>query len=69
MSTIVAEDLGVEEGLVFNRVIRWTPDGLEFEHDKRHADVIIQEMGSTRTGGDREGEWSQLLDAKQAFRF
>ena len=30
---------------VFNRTIRWTDAGLEYEPDQRHAELIIEQMG------------------------
>ena len=43
------EILGPETGLmelrILNRTIRWTAEGLEYEGDQRHADIIIEELG------------------------
>ena len=41
--------LGPEEGQeqyvkILSRVIRWTDEGLEYEADQRHADLLIKEM-------------------------
>ncbi len=46
---IKSEYLGPEANLsreirVLNRVIRWTPRGLEYEPDQRHAEIIIADM-------------------------
>ena len=30
---------------ILNRVIRWTPSGIEYEPDQRHADTIVRELG------------------------
>ena len=30
---------------VLNRVLTWTPDGLTYEADQRHADLIVQALG------------------------
>jgi len=30
---------------VLNRVIHWTPEGIEYEADQRHAEIIISELG------------------------
>ena len=30
---------------VLNRTIRWTDEGLEYEPDQRHSELIIQQMG------------------------
>ena len=35
----------VKEGRVLNRVVRWTPDGLEYEADPRQAEKFITECG------------------------
>ena len=34
-----------KEGLVLNRVIRWTDSGLEYEADPRQAEKLLEEMG------------------------
>ena len=34
-----------EEIRVLNRVLRWTDNGLEYEQDQRHADLIIEQAG------------------------
>ena len=42
---------------VLNRIISWTDDGIEFETDQRHAELIIAAMGVTsgvNTPGSRE---------------
>eukprot|EP00973_Karenia_brevis_P054611 7590231-Karenia_brevis.AAC.1 len=33
-----------KETRVLNRVIRWTPDGWQYEHDQRHSEMIVQEL-------------------------
>ncbi len=30
---------------ILNRVLRWTFEGIEYEPDQRHAELIIQRMG------------------------
>ncbi len=47
---IKSEHLGPEDGpkqeiRVLNRVLRWTDDGLEYEPDQRHAELIIRDLG------------------------
>ena len=42
--------LGPEEGMerevrVLNRTISWEADGIRYEPDQRHAEIIVQEMG------------------------
>ena len=32
------------EGRVLNRIIRFTTEGIEYEADQRHAELIVQEM-------------------------
>ena len=34
-----------KEVKILSRVIRWTEEGLEYEADQRHADLLIKEMG------------------------
>ena len=47
---IKVEILGPEKGhkqevRVLNRVLRWTPEGIEYEPDQRHAELVIKELG------------------------
>ena len=30
---------------ILNRIVRWTQDGIEYEADQRHAEIIIKELG------------------------
>ena len=32
------------EGRILNRVIRWTPEGWEYEADQRHAELLIKSL-------------------------
>ena len=46
---IKMEILGPEPGQdtevkILSRVIRWTEEGLEYEADQRHADLLVKEM-------------------------
>ena len=34
-----------KEGIILNRIIRWTPEGLEYEADPRQAEKLIAECG------------------------
>ena len=34
-----------QEIRVLNKIIRWTPEGIEFEADPRHAEIVIKELG------------------------
>ena len=36
----------VHEITILNRVLRWTANGLEYEPDPRHAEIIIKELGN-----------------------
>ena len=29
---------------ILNRIVRWTPQGLELEADPRHAELVIQQL-------------------------
>ena len=47
---VKSEFLGPDAGQstevrVLNRVLRWTEDGVEYEPDQRHAEIIIKSMG------------------------
>ena len=64
-SKIVVSCLGeneVQEARVFNRVIRWTPEGWQCEADQQHAELIIQAMGLkdgklVKMPGEEEPTW------------
>ena len=34
---------------ILNRIVTWTNQGLEYEADQRHAELIIQEVGLTES--------------------
>jgi len=72
----------LQEVRVLNRVITWTPDGLTYEADQRHSELIIQELGlegakAVTTPGNREeveraraeNEQQGLLGKKEAAVF
>lgn len=40
-----------QESRILNRLIRWTPEGLEMEADQRHAEMIIESLGLTGARG------------------
>ena len=43
---ILGHDEGQEKEVeILSRVIRWTTEGLEYEADQRHADLLVKEMG------------------------
>ena len=50
------------ESRILNRIVRWTPEGWEYEADQRHAELIIQAMGMEKgkavaTPGEEEPSW------------
>ena len=34
---------------ILNRVVEWTPQGIRYEGDQRHAEIIVREMGLSPT--------------------
>ena len=30
---------------ILNRIVEWTPEGLRYEADQRHAEIIVKELG------------------------
>ena len=34
-----------QEARILNRIVRWTPQGWEYEADQRHAELIVKAMG------------------------
>ena len=30
---------------ILNRIVEWTPEGIRYEADQRHAEIIIKELG------------------------
>ena len=52
---------------VLNRVLPWTRDGIQYEADQRHADLVIEELGlkdskPVSTPGSKEDVERMLLD-------
>ena len=42
--------IGPDEGddkfiRILNRVVEWTPGGIEYEADQRHAEIIVKKLG------------------------
>ena len=35
----------VQEVQILNKIVRWTPAGIELEADPRHAEIVIRELG------------------------
>ena len=33
---------------ILNRIVRWTPEGIWYEPDQRHAEIIIRDLGLER---------------------
>jgi hypothetical protein len=54
---ILGPDAGdMHEIRILNRIVRWTDEGLEYEADQRHAEIIVKEMGlETSTGVNTPG--------------
>ena len=34
---------------ILNRVVSWTNDGIEYEADQRHAEIIVQHLGLNKS--------------------
>ena len=46
---IVGPEAGLsKEVRVLNRSVRWTPDGMQYECDRRHADICCGSLGHGR---------------------
>ena len=55
------------EECVLNRVIRATEEGLQYEADQRHADIIVQAMKMSdckpvTTAGEDSNDWQEEED-------
>ena len=49
---------------ILNRVISWTPQGIEMEADQRHAELIVDALGiETAKGLDTTGEKTKWVEA------
>ena len=62
---------------ILNRVVSWTPRGLTYEADPRHAELIIQDLGlgdaravvtPGQDGVEIDGDQNEL-DAARATRY
>jgi hypothetical protein len=70
-----------KEMRILNRVVRWTPDGLTWEADQRHAEILIRELGMSeanpvvspgiknRNSEEEEEEEKGKLEEAEATRF
>ena len=62
---------------ILNRIIRWTPHGLEYEPDQRHADAVIESLGLQQartvstplTTESDDGEPGNVLNAMEASHY
>ena len=64
---------------ILNRIIRWTPAGIEYEPDQRHADMIVRDPGLTEanavnTAGEYESraleeEGEELYGESESTRY
>ena len=43
--------LDQKEIRILNRIVRWTPRGIEYEADQRHAEIIVRDMGLEKAKG------------------
>ena len=69
------DDKDVEQIVILGRIVRWTPEGLEWEADPKHRKLILEYFGfdqgsrSLKMNGDkdeREEEWdSEELEREE----
>ena len=44
--TIVSPEAGLsKEVRILNSRVRWTQDGIQYECDRRHADIVVSHLG------------------------
>ena len=63
--------MGCKEGRALNRVVRWTPAGIEYEADSRQAEKLIGELkldGANGTHPQCEGDISRPVNRHSPFR-
>ena len=46
VGTLGSDSGDVQEIRILNRVLRWTEEGIAYEADPRHADILVQALGS-----------------------
>ena len=66
---------------ILNKVVRWTPEGVELEADPRHAELVVRELGlenarASRVPGVKPGKEDEaaavdqeLLEKNEARRY
>ena len=66
----------MQEITILNRVLRWTRDGLEYEADPRHSEILISELGLSSSSPvvtpgvkDAQGCTDTPLSPSEATRF
>ena len=52
---------------VLNRIVHWTPSGIEYEADQRHAAIIVRELGlkpdsKSANSPGTAAKWEELED-------
>jgi len=54
---------------VLNRLVHWTSEGIEYEADQRHAELIIQELNlkADSKGANTPGEQSKGKDGNEQY--
>ena len=45
VETLSGASEDVQEVKILNKIVRWTPNGLELEADPRHAELVVRELG------------------------
>ena len=74
-------DTDIKSVRILNRIISWPQNGIEYESDQRHAEIIIKQMGilanfksvvtpgiRVKPGenpGDEKGRACELLESRQ----
>ena len=61
---------------ILNRIVGWTAEGIRYEADPRHVDLIIEELGLQKANGSSitgckidEVEGDTELDSEEAYRY
>ena len=70
---VLGPDAGQQKEVrVLNRILRWTPNGVEYEADPRHAEIILQQLniseckpvatpGTREEGHAKEGDQPNMM--------
>ena len=66
VETLSGNKEDVQEVKILNKIVRWTPHGLELEADPRHAELVIRELGLEKASISKVAGVKPTKDSNEA---